>query len=204
MTFPPASDSGLSGTITVLLRDVRDGRDGADAALLQVVYDDLKRLVQAQLNLSRWNGDMEGTSLANAACERMLARGGLHAEDRQHFFFVLGRAMRDVLVEHIRFEKALRRGGGMTRVPMVEFEVDGVSSRLDLLALHEAIDALGRVDAAAAQVVMLRFFANRTIDESALLMGCSVPAARRHWTYARAWLLEQLAEQSAGPAAESP
>jgi len=187
---------GLAGTITILLRETREGELGARDRLFDAVYDDLRRLAHSQLsNLGR-SGTIEGTALVHSACERLLGKGQLDAEDRKHFFFLLSRAMHDVLVEHIRAENALRRGGGHQRVPLVEFATDGQMVRLDLLAVHEAIEELRGVDAQAAQVVQLRFFAGRTLEQCEELMGVSFAMVRRHWDYAKAWLHERLSRGS--------
>ena len=54
--------------------------------------------------------------------------------------------------------------------------------------VHEALDQLAAHDARKAQVVKLRYFAGLSFEESAALLGVSVPTAKRDWTYARAWL----------------
>jgi RNA polymerase sigma factor (sigma-70 family) len=58
----------------------------------------------------------------------------------------------------------------------------------EILAVHDALDALSAEDATAAQVVKLRYFVGLTIPEIAEALGISPRSADRHWLFARAWL----------------
>jgi RNA polymerase sigma factor (sigma-70 family) len=61
-----------------------------------------------------------------------------------------------------------------------------------LLAVNEAIDKLAAKDKAKADLVKLRYFVGMTNVEAAKALGISEPTAKRHWTYARAWLYEEI------------
>lgn len=182
---------GNEGTITILLQRARSGEAAAANELFERVYDDLRRLARGKYGHVPGRG-LEGTALVNAACERLLGRDALNAEDRRHFFFLLGRAMHDVLVEEARARAAEKRGGDRRQVPLVDFAADGASHTFEMLDLHAALEELRRADPDAAQVVSLRFFGNRTLEEAAEMMGVTFAVARRHWDYAKAWLSERL------------
>ncbi len=62
----------------------------------------------------------------------------------------------------------------------------------ELLAVHEALDALAAHDARKAELVKLRYFAGLTIGEAAEVLGISAPTAKRDWTYARTWLYREI------------
>jgi RNA polymerase sigma factor (TIGR02999 family) len=188
-------DAGLTatGTITLLLNQVREGQAGARDELFDCVYSDLRKIAQHMIDKAGWpRGGLEGTALVSAACERLLGRGGIDAENRRHFFYVFGRAMHDVLVERARGELALKRGGQLRQVPLIGFEVDGELTRTTVLDLHDALAALRKVDERSAEVVELRFFSGRTLEEVAELTGQSFGSVRRDWEYARAWLHVRL------------
>jgi RNA polymerase sigma factor (TIGR02999 family) len=178
-------------TVTNLLRQIRAGDVRAQERLFRLVYQDLRRLAQSQINAMRFRGDFEGTSLANAACGRLLEDGVIEAEDRRHFFFLLARAMRDVLIDEIRRGEAARRGGGAATLPLVEMIADRAPA--DVAWVHEAVDRLLEADPQAGRVVLLRFYAERTIEETAELLDISVAMVRREWDYAKAWLRERFA-----------
>lgn len=184
----------LSGTITALLLKVRGGDKSAEHELLTIVYDDLRRIAMRQLADFRGHS-LDATGLVHEVCGRMLNRARLEATDRRHFYALISRAMRDVLIDHIRADQTIKRGGGLQRQPMIECSAGGETLRFDILDLNDALAELGRLDPDAARVVHLRFYGGCTLEESAELIGCSFATIRRHWDYARAWLHERLSQR---------
>lgn len=198
------ASTATPGTITVLLRKARDGDLHARDRLFVLVDQDLRRLAAGMLPKGGWvHGELDATALVNSACERLLGKEQLDAECRKHFFFILGRAMHDCLVEQARAAGSAKRGGGHHRVPLVEFHTDGHRTAAGMLDLDEALEALRTHDPDGAQIVQLRFFGGRTLEEAAEIMGCTFAAARQHWDYARAWLHERLAARDGPPVATS-
>lgn len=64
---------------------------------------------------------------------------------------------------------------------------------VDVLAIHEALDALAQLDSRQARVVELKFFGGLEIDEIATLLEVSSATVRRDWTMAKLWLGRELA-----------
>jgi RNA polymerase sigma-70 factor (ECF subfamily) len=188
VTTPP-------GTITLLLGEAREGRPSALDDLFELLYDDLRAIARRELRAVR-NSPLHATTIVHAACERLLANESLDAQDRRHFYFVLGRAMHDVLIEQIREEQTLKRGGGWKRRPLVEFEVADQPVVADALDLSNALASLEQIDAEAHKIVVLRFYGGRTLKEAAELMGCTFAVARGHWEYAKAWLHNRLSSDT--------
>lgn len=184
------------GTITSLLHRARNGDAGATDALIERVYGELKVVALGHIARSRQRANLDATNLVHAAFEQLLKRERLGAEDRRHFFFLFGRAMRDVLVDEARREDAAKRGGGRRRVPLADFTLDGSTDRWGFIDLHEALTALSVVDPDGARVAELRYFGGRSLEETAEIMGCSVFRVRDHWKYARAWLAERLGDST--------
>lgn len=179
------------GTITGLLARARSGDALASERLFATVYGDLRRLARRQLR--RCPADpLQTTAVANAACERLLGRVELNAEDRRHFFFLLDRAMRDVVVEQARANGAKKRGGSLIRVPFSDLPAAERSDPLDVVELDKALTELAVVDAEAARVVELRFFGGRTLHETAEILGCTLAIVRKNWDYAKSWLHHRL------------
>ena len=108
----------------------------------------------------------------------------------EHFFGAAATAMRRILVEHARQKKASKRGGDSQRVDFTDHAANDRDR--DLAALDEALDEFAEHDPQKARLVMLRFFAGRSLDEAAELIGVSRATAQRHWTYARAWLYGRM------------
>ncbi len=97
--------------------------------------------------------------------------------------------MRRILVERARSRTALKRGGGAVRVSVEEIEIPvAVAPDEELLVVDEALERLGQVDPAKAELVKLRYFTGLTFDEAAEVLDIAVPTAKEWWAYARAWL----------------
>jgi RNA polymerase sigma factor (TIGR02999 family) len=182
------------GTITSLLDLMRAGDKPAADRLFDRVYDELRAIARAAIRGCGGKKPVEGTALVHAACERLLRREQLDANNRAHFFFILSRAMRDVLIDEARASNAVKRGGNSKQFALADFQIPDGSKTIEFLELHEAIEELRHVDENCAAIVTLRFFGGRTLEEAAACMSCTVGMARRHWAYARAWLHKRLSK----------
>jgi RNA polymerase sigma factor (TIGR02999 family) len=125
--------------------------------------------------------------------EAYLRLAGDHAfADRRHFFRVAAEAMRRILIDQARRKLRTRHGGEQQRVPMSEAELPVEDRSEQLVALDEALQRLSALDPAKAELVKLRYFAGLSEQEAATALGISRATASRHWTYARAWLINAL------------
>ncbi len=143
---------------------------------------------------------MDATGLVHEAYLRLVGVESPQKWDgRGHFFAAAAEAMRRILVEQARRKKCIKHGGEWRRAEAGE--LNRVAAPEDeVLSVHEALDALASVDAQAAQVVKLHFFAGLTIEEVASVLEISPRTAYRDWGFARAWLVKQLD----GPGKECP
>jgi RNA polymerase sigma factor (sigma-70 family) len=66
------------------------------------------------------------------------------------------------------------------------------AQRVEIIALHEALDRLQALHDRQGLVVELRFFAGLSVPEVALLLDVSVGTVEADWRFARAWLRLQL------------
>lgn len=62
----------------------------------------------------------------------------------------------------------------------------------ELLRVHEVLGRLALADPLKADLIKLRFFVGLRINEAAEVLGLSATTAKRHWTFARAWLRQEL------------
>ena len=111
-----------------------------------------------------------------------------------HFFGAAAKAMRRILINHARDRGRLKRGGGRLRVGLTAIELVAEDGSAELLAFDEALEQLERQDARMARIVRLRFFAGRSIQETAAALELSTSTVKREWALARAWLYEALEE----------
>jgi RNA polymerase sigma factor (TIGR02999 family) len=166
---------------------------GASAALLPLVYDQLRRLARQRMRAERPDQTLQATALVHEAYLRLVeAQNPQQWDGRWHFFAAAAEAMRRILVDNARRRSRAKRGGGRRRVSLdaVELTVDEPPD--DLLALDEALAAFAERQPEKAQLVKLRYFAGLTNEEAAQAMGISTSTADRHWAYARAWLFRRV------------
>jgi RNA polymerase sigma factor (TIGR02999 family) len=186
-----ASSAAPTGEVTHLLRAARDGDASAIDRVVPLVYEDLRRLARRQLGRRFGPQNVRPTELVHEAYVKLSA-GGVAAVNRQHFFAVAARAMRQVLVDDARRHRAAKRGGGWKRATLsgshwvVDVDVD------ELLTLNDALEEL---DPRQRQIVECRFFGGMEESEIAEALGITDRTVRRDWVKARAWLYRALAER---------
>jgi RNA polymerase sigma factor (TIGR02999 family) len=181
------------GDVTRILAGIEHGDPSAAEQLLPLVYDELRKLAALRLTQEKPGQTLQATALVHEAYLRLVdVQQAQHWNSRGHFFSAAAEAMRRLLVEKARRKKRLRHGGGRHRLDL-DAELY-VSNEADdsLLALDEALGRLAAEEPETAEVVKLRYFAGLTIEQTAAATNISVRTVNRHWTYARAWLYEQL------------
>jgi RNA polymerase sigma factor (TIGR02999 family) len=122
----------------------------------------------------------------------------LDVSNRDHFFAIAATAMRHILCTYARDQNRQKRGGGQYRVSASELEhfaspnafSDGAADQLS--ELGDALNKLAQIDRRYAQVVECRFFAGLSIEETAAALNLSPATVKRHWAFARAWLLREM------------
>jgi RNA polymerase sigma factor (TIGR02999 family) len=102
--------------------------------------------------------------------------------------------MRGVLIDHVRERQAHKRGGQFHITALDTAAADAIAADQSLLPLHEALEALGAVDAELAQLVDLKFFCGFTFGELAAMRGVSERTVRRDWEKARLLLHQAIGE----------
>jgi RNA polymerase sigma factor (TIGR02999 family) len=189
---------GAPGPITQLLNAANAGDSDAGAELLPQIYGELHRIAQARMAVLRPGATLQPTALIHEAYLRLIGDDKPGWNSRRHFFGAAAQAMRQILVDHARRKTSLKRGGGRKRVALEDIEPSVAPPSVDILALDEALERLERDDPRKAQIVMLRFFAGLTIEETAAALDVSVPTVEREWRFTRTLLHMQLAEDEAG------
>jgi RNA polymerase sigma factor (TIGR02999 family) len=186
--------------VTRLLRLWQQGDREASEELLPLVYGELRRIARRHLRAERDGHTLEATALVHEAYLRLAGGAELHWNDRVHFYAVAAQMMRRVLVDHARGRGAAKRGGSMIRVSLDEARDPAIESGADLVALDDALKSLEVIDPRKSRVIELRFFGGLTLDETAAVLGVSVPTVVKEARLARAWLHGQIAAPGAGQA----
>lgn len=177
--------------LTLLLQAAGDGDRDAYARLYEAVYVELRKVARASLRREAPGHTLQPTALVNEAYLR-LAPDGAAWQNRRHFFGAAAEAMRRILVDHARKRLAHKRGAGAERVTLSGVDLLAGEETADVLRIDEALQELGATQPRLAELVMLRYFAGMSVEETAQALGVSPATAKRDWAYARAWLRERL------------
>lgn len=187
-----AASALTPGRVTVLLSALRGGDRAALDRLFEVVYQELKRLASAQIALSPGESTLSTTALVHEVYVKFAKAEELSAGDREHFYSLASRAMRQVLVDHARRRLADRRGGKAAPLPIEDWDGPVEVDLLRVLRIDAALAKLARREPRLAELVDFRVFAGLTLEEIAATTHRSATTLKRDWRKARAFLHHEL------------
>ena len=181
--------------VTGLLIDWRHGDVQALERLVPLVYDELRKVARAQLRRENVGHSLQATALVHEVYLRLVNVDQMTIDGRAHFLALAARLMRQILVDHARRKRAVKRGGDVTIVNLDEAVKVTEPVAVDILALDRALDEMAAFDPRQRDLVELKFFAGLTIDEAAMALGISPATVEREWAIAKAWLYQRLSSR---------
>ncbi|MBL8879325.1 MAG: sigma-70 family RNA polymerase sigma factor [Phycisphaerales bacterium] len=192
-----ASNNSISdapGDVTRLLAAAAAGDHAAPEQLLPLVYGELIRIARSRMTGERAGHTLQPTALVHEAYLRIVGVDNtlIDWRNRAHFYHVAAEAMRRILVDHARRRLRVKRGGGRQPAALDTLDVPADAESDDILALDEAICRLEERDPRAAQVVRLRYYAGLSVEDTAAALDLSPRTVKREWSFARAWLFDEL------------
>lgn len=166
----------------------------ATAALLSLVYQELRVLAAKYISREQAGISVQPTALVHEAYLRM-ADGRREWRSEAHFMAIAAIAMRNVLVDHARRKAAQKRGGGVTNIALEPCEPCLAEKAMEVLELDELLTRLAQLDPRRARVVELKFFAGMTNEQIAEALDIARSTVADDWAVARAWLATQLLDR---------
>lgn len=187
-------DDTTRGEITRLARRWGEGDEEAFDRLVELVYDDLRRIARHHLDAGARGGTVDTTALVHEAYMKLARVEGGVWDGRAQFFAFCSKAMRRILIDYARRRSAAKRGGARFRVPLTEDAavVDAEVTRM--LGIDQALRRLEEHDARMGRIVECRFFGSMSVADTAEALGTSTRTVEREWARARAYLHEALEE----------
>lgn len=177
--------------VTRLLHAWSAGDVAAREAVIEVLYEELRRLASNHLRRERPDHSLPPAALVHEVFVRLTSQREIRWENRAHFFAAAGHLMRRVLVDHARGRAAVKRAG--VRVTLDDVDMaGGAMPNVDMIALDRALQELAALDPRQAQLVELRFFAGLTVPEASVVMGVAPITVKRDWALAKSWLFRAL------------
>jgi RNA polymerase sigma factor (TIGR02999 family) len=181
---------GQSSDVTGFLVAWSNGEESAGTALMEAVYDELRRLARGYLRRECPGHLLAPTALVHEAYLKLINQRRVRWQNRAHFFAIAAHQMRRILVDHARANHAAKRGGGTVALAEGGAGIDRPD--VDVLALNTALEKLARIDPRQSRLVELRFFGGLTVDEAATVLGVAPITVKRDWALARTWLYREL------------
>ena len=182
--------------VTLILSAIEQGDAHAAEQLLPLVYDELRKLAAQKLAQEKPGQTLQATALVHEAYLRLVDdEKARHWNSRGHFFGAAAEAMRRILVEIARRKQSLKSGAQQMRLDLEEADLAKIENPERLLAIDDVLDRLAIGALEVAELVKLRVFAGLTVNKAANALGISRTTAFWHWTYARAWLRAEFADE---------
>lgn len=188
------SEKPANETARLLREVVRGNRPAADRLMTQL-YGEFRALARRYLGRESPAHTLQATALVNEVYMKLVDQTRVDWKGRTHFFAIGAEVMRRVLVDHARRKGRAKRGGGLQQVALDALPTISAHSEANVLAVHEAIEELAKLDPRQAKIVELRFFGGLTVKEVAEVLGVSQRTVEAEWTMIRAWLRRRLSDE---------
>lgn len=166
----------------------------AQADLLSLVYEELRMLAGSYLRTDPHH-TLQPTALVHEAYLKLQGGKGEWSE-KSHFVATAAIAMRQILVDHARAKRSLKRGGSAARADISMDLLPAESGEnharaMRVLELDELLTKLAKADPRAARIAELRLFGGMEQKHIAEVLGVSRTTIVSDWAFAKAWLTSQ-------------
>lgn len=178
--------------VTRLVERWSDGEDGAFQRLMELAYDELRRIARHHLDLGARDAVLNTTVLVHEAYLRLARVDEWDGRGRAQFFAFCSRAMRHILVDFARERQAAKRGGTLVRVGLRDDSATVEAAAADLLVVEDALRKLEAKSERMARVFVCRHYGGMSVKETALALDTSERTVEREWARARAYLSQAL------------
>ncbi len=185
-------DASAPADVTQLLIAWSNGDQVARERLMSLVYEELHRLARRFMRNESPGHTLQTSALVNEAFIRLVDQRNVHWQNRSHFFCIAAQMMRRILVDHARNRKFAKRGGGAVKLSLEEGLIVSDERSKEVVAVHEALEGLAKIDQRQAQIVELKFFGGLGNEEAAAVLAVSPGTVARDWTMAKAWLRREI------------
>ena len=181
---------------TRILEAIDDGDANAASELLPLLYAELRALAQQLMKKTPPGNTLQPTALVHEAYMRLVGSSDAGWNSRGHFYAAAAQAMRQILVDQTRRKQAARHGGGQKRIDLDDVQIAVALPSADVVALDDALNRLEAIDPRKSRIVLLRYFAGLTNEETAAALGCALRTVEREWKFIRAFLFTELSDSN--------
>ena len=183
--------------ITELLQAWSNGDSQALEQLIPLVDDELKKIAHAYMLRERPGHTLQTTALVNEALIRLLGGERINWHSRRHFYALVARRMRQVLIDYAKKRRAAKGPGATEHIDLDNAVISPEMSE-ELRLLDEALTKLAEFDELKAAIVEYRYFGGYTFKEVAELLDITEAKVEHEWRFTRSWLKKELTNTSSG------
>ena len=191
-SWPELSSGNDMSDATLLLKAVGQGDPQSSEKLLELVYEELRRLATSKMAREAPVQTLQPTALVHEAWLRLVGAKNQKFENRAHFFAAAAEAMRRILIDRARKKLTQRHGDGCERVDLEGQDLAAPETDEQLMAVNEVLDKFAREFPRQAEVVKLRYYVGMTNEETAEVLGISLSTTKNHWLFARTWIFHEI------------
>ena len=181
--------------VTRILNAIEDGNTQAADELLPLIYEELRVLAAQKLSHEQPGQTLQATALVHEAYIRLVGEEDRNWDSRGHFFAAAAEAMRRILLDNARRKQSHKYGGNRRRIDLDNANLFIENLSEDLIALDEALTKFAAEDPEKANMVKLCYFGGLSIEQAARVLKISRATAYRYWSYARAWLYDEIKKE---------
>ncbi len=190
------SEQENSPQLTVLLNQWIGGDKSIENDLIRQVYPLLRDVAHQQLR-KNYNSNMHTTLIVNELYLKLKNQKRVRLNDKNHFLALSAHLVRQVIIDNIRSQKAIKRGALYQQVTFndtvnAQGVINNLQMNVDWLTLDRLLNELEKVDPVSVKLIELRFFVGLNLKEVAEIQGISVATITRNWQFAKSWLLNKL------------
>ena len=180
--------------ITRILQDWNDGDEEAVELLLPLVYNELRRRANYLMSGERKDHTLQPTALVHEAFMRITDQPEIEWQNRKHFYRIVSRLMRQILVDHARRKASKKRGINPVHLSLDDVQIPVEDRIASILTVNSILKELGKLNERRASIVEMRFFGGLSIEEVAEALDISARTVGREWKLAKIWLLKEFSE----------
>ena len=191
-SWPELSSGNDMSDATLLLNAVGQRDPQSSEKLLELVYEELRRLATSKMAREAPGQTLQPTALVHEAWLRLVGTKNPKFENRAHFFAAAAEAMRRILIDRARKKLTQRHGEGFERVELDGQYLAAPETDQQLIAVNEVLDKFAREFPLQAEVVKLRYYVGMTNEETAEVLGISLSTTKNYWMFARTWIFHEI------------
>ena len=163
--------------------------------IIPEVYDELVKLARSALNKNKRHATLDTSAVVHESVIKFYNKKSHTFKSRGHFYALMSKIMRDLIIDYARHKNAQIRGGDLDKVTLTGISMSDDKQDFELnhlLDMDKAMIKLANFDSELEQLLVMKFYGGLTITELAECFETSESTIKRELRTARAFVKSQL------------